>query len=350
MNKRAAAMVLAVAILVLITMPVFAVHEEMAEGQYYSLLDENNQIILQTANQVYVGDEYISADNSRYRIEEINGSTARCKYTGREAMPEVSYDVQSQAWIVDGDAVTAVSGGQQKTVAIYHTHSDESYNPSDGTSSKEAAGGIYDVGEALAGKLRNLGFKVVHNKNNHNPHDVNAYNRSRRTAATLLRGKPDVILDVHRDAVPASQYEADVNGQSVTKIKLVVGRTNPNQASSLEFAKKIKSVMDKKTPGLSNGIFLGKGDFNQDLSPRAMLIEVGSNTNTKEDAERGVQLFAETLPAVMGVASDGQTGGAAAKPLTGTDRGIWTNILILLVVVALAGAGFYYLNKGTVKK
>lgn len=351
-NKKIIVIILTAALLTTMISPVFAAHEELSEGKYYSLINEDNQVILQTARQVYVGDEYITADNNKFRIEEISENTARCVFAGRELMPEVSYDYQNQAWVLGGEAVPA-AGGKPKTVAIYHTHSDESYDPSDGTSSKEGSGGIYDVGEALAVKLRDLGFKVDHNKNNHNPHDVNAYNRSRRTAATLLRNNPDVILDVHRDAVPASQYKAEVNGQSVTKVKLVVGKSNPNQASSLEFAKKIKAVMDKKAPGLSNGIFIGKGDYNQDLSPQAMLIEVGSNTNTKEDAERGVQIFAETLPSVLGVASgagNSQSGGPAAKPLAGAGRGVWTNVLILVVVVALAGIGFYYLNRGTVKK
>lgn len=345
MNKKSWGLILVCLLFMFTAAPAWGVHEELTGGQYYTLVDQNNQVILQTAMQVYVGDEYIAADNNRYKVQEISDNQARCVLVGQEAMPRVAYDEERQAWNFDGEAVTAAVGTQQKRIAIYHTHSDESYNASDGTSSKQGAGGIYDVGDALASKLRSLGFQVEHNKNNHNPHDVNAYNRSRRTAATLLRNNPDVILDVHRDAVPASQYKAEVMGQDVTKVKLVVGNQNPNQTSTLDFAKKIKAVMDQKSPGLSNGIFIGKGDFNQDLSPRAMLIEVGSNTNTKEEAEKGVQLFAESLPIVLG-ATTSDSGTPAKKPLTGTSRSTWTNIGILLVVLAAAGAGFYYLNKG----
>lgn len=339
----------------MIATPVQAVYEELGGGKYYTLIDENNQVIHQTAMQVYTGDEYIAADNSKYRVVEIVGETVRCVYQGKEAMPAVNYDEQKQAWVVEGDAVQAGSGSKQKTIAIYHTHSDESYTPTDGKSSIDGQGGIYDVGNALTQKLTALGFKVDHNTNNHNPHDINAYNRSRKTAMTLLKTNPDVILDVHRDAVPASQYQTQVQGQNATKVKLVVGKSNPNQKATMEFAKQIKAVMDKKDPGLSNGIYIGKGDYNQDLNPHAMLIEVGSDTNNKEDAEKGVALFANTLPTVLGVSSgsadtSGQQSGPAAKPLTGSNRGIWTNILILVVVVAAAGIGFYYLNRGSVKK
>lgn len=348
MNKKSWCLILAFALLIIVAAPAWGVHEELNGGRYYSLVDQNNRVIIQTAMQVNVGDEYIAADNMRYRVQEIINSEARCIIVGQETMPQVAYDQERQAWLFNGEAVPAGAAAQQKRIAIYHTHSDESYNPSDGTSSKEGAGGIYDVGDALANKLKSLGFQVEHNKNNHNPHDVNAYNRSRRTAATLLRNNPDVILDVHRDAVPASQYKAQVRGQDVTKIKLVVGNQNPNQTSSVEFAKRIKAVMDQKSPGLSNGIFIGKGDFNQDLSPRSMLIEVGSNTNSKEEAEKGVQLFAESLPVVLGAQTANQGGSAAPaqKPLAGTSRATWTNIAIILGVLAAAGIGFYYLNKG----
>lgn len=355
MNKKVYSIFLTLIILLVLAAPAFGVHEELTVGKFYTLVDQTNQLITQTSMQVYVGDEYIAADNSRYKIQEISDNKALCVFVGRETMPQVSYDQERQAWVFDGEAVPAAAAAAQKRISIYHTHSDESYDRSDGTSSKEGAGGIYDVGDALASKLQSLGFQVEHNKNNHNPHDVNAYNRSRRTAATLLRNNPDAILDVHRDAVPANQYQTQVKGQDVTKVKLVVGKQNPNETSSLEFAKNIKAVMDQKSPGLSNGIFIGKGDYNQDLSPRAMLIEVGSNTNTKEEAEKGVQLFAEALPIVLGVSTadnaQGGSGAAAAKkPLTGTSKSTWTNIAILLVVLAAAGAGFYYLNKGKAKE
>ncbi|MEN6390420.1 MAG: stage II sporulation protein P [Syntrophomonas sp.] len=350
MSKKSWCLILALTLLVVSAAPALGVHEELSPGQFFTLVDENNRIVHQTAAQVYVGDEYITADNSRYKVQEISDNQARCVLVGREVMPQVAYDQERQAWIFDGEAVPAAAAAQQKRISIYHTHSDESYDRSDGTSSKEGSGGIYDVGDALASKLQSLGFQVEHNKNNHNPHDVNAYNRSRRTAATLLRNNPDAIFDVHRDAVPASQYQTEVKGQDVTKVKLVVGQSNPNETSSLDFAKKIKAVMDQKSPGLSNGIYIGRGDYNQDLSPRSMLIEVGSNTNTKDEAERGVQLFAESLPVVLGAqAADSNQGGSATpaqKPLTGTSKSTGKNIAILLVVLAAAGIGFYYLNKG----
>lgn len=327
-----------------------AVYNEMPSGQYFTLLDENNNVIHQTGMKVHKGDEYISADNSRYKVIEVNETTARCAYQGKEKMPVINFSSRQNARSFSGSRLAPVQANRKPTIALYHTHSDESYVAGDGTESVNGKGGIYDVGQALNERLQQLGFNVQYNRNNHNPHDVNAYSRSRKTAMNLLKQQPDVILDVHRDAVPASQYQTEVAGKEVTKVKLVVGNQNPNMKTNLEFAKRIKVAMDNKAPGLSNGIFIGKGDFNQDLSPRAMLIEVGAHTNQKSDAKDGVTVFADTLPGLMGINTVNADNAPAAKPLTGQNQGAGTTILIILVVVAAAAGGFYLLNRGSTSK
>lgn len=336
------------AVFLLMSSAAVTAHNDMPSGKYFTLLDENNNVIHQTGMRVHKGDEYIAADNSRYKVVEINATTARCTYQGKEKMPEIEFISQKNAWYLGTSRLTPVQADRKPTIALYHTHSDESYVAGDGTESVNGKGGIYDIGQTLSKRLQQLGFNVQYNRNNHNPHDVNAYSRSRKTAMNLLQKQPDVILDVHRDAVPANQYQAEVEGKEVTKIKLVVGNQNPNMKTNLEFAKRIKAAMDKKAPGLSNGIFIGKGDFNQDLSPRAMLIEVGSHTNQKVDAEEGVAIFADTLPGLMGL--NAETNAPAAKPLNGQSQGAGTTILIILVVVAAAAGGFYLLNRGTTSK
>lgn len=339
-SKKIVVLLLTIVFIISLTATVSA-HEEKPFGSYVTLVDENNNIVHMTATQVHVGDEYISSDNSRYKVIEVIGDTAKCTYQGKEKMPEISFNEANGAWFFPDDVVP-VGGKTKPTVAVYVTHSDESYVPTDGTESIEGNGGIYDVADAFVKRLKDHGFNVEYSKNNHNPHDINAYNRSRKTAASLLKQSPTAIFDIHRDAVPPEQYESNVKGKEVTQIKLVVGRTNPNSKTNLEYAKKIKAVMDKQKPGLSNGIFLGKGDYNQDLSPRAMLIEVGTHKNDKESAMEGVKQFADVMPTVLGVSNS----EPAKKPVS-DDQGSGTTILIILLVLAAAAGGFYLLNKGS---
>lgn len=348
MRKGLGGLILAVFLTSIFISPA-AAEEEAPYGEYYTLVNENNYVILQTALEVNPGDVYIAGDNSRYEVTEIVGYTARCTYQGKEAMPELTTAPPVQGSIFDG-AVPIGKQGDKPNIAVYHTHSDESYVPSDGKESIQGNGGIYDVGAALVDELKSMGFNVQYNTENHNPHDVNAYNRSRKTAASLMKSAPAAIIDVHRDAVPPGQYQTKINGKEATKIKLVVGRTNPNSKCNLEFAKNLKAAMDQKDPGLSNGIFMGKGAYNQDLSPRAMLIEVGAHTNDKAAAEQGVKAFASILPAVLGVTPDGGTGNSPAQKPASSDQKSGTTIMIMLLVVAAAAGGFYLLNKGSLSR
>lgn len=312
-------------------------HEEMVEGEYYTLLDENKKVIHYSALRVHVGDEYINPDNDRYKVVELDGNKAKCKYVGREMMPNIK--APKSAWGINfKNPLVPVTKGEDKTIGVYVTHSDESYIPGDGMESISGEGGIYDVANAFAERLKAHGFKVVFSDNNHNPHDIYAYDRSRKTASTLLKDNPVAIFDVHRDAIPANMYSSNVKGKDVTKIKLVVGRTNPNSNSNLEFAKKIKVAMDEKKAGLSNGIFLGKGDYNQDLSPRAMLIEVGAHENDKEAAIEGAKQFADVIPIVVGATETNKN--------TGENKNAATTIVFILLILAFAIASFYFINKG----
>ncbi len=342
MNRKIGLLVLLIMVGILCFGSLAMAHDEAAQGKYYTLVDENNKIIHLTSTRVYVGDEYISSDNSRYKVMTVSSYQARCQYMGKEKMPVIQNNEYKQSWVFAMKNIVTSKG--KPTIAVYHTHSDESYVPSDGKESIPGNGGIYDVGRVFAQRLKDQGFDVQYSENNHNPHDVNAYNRSRRTAVSLIRkSAPDAVIDVHRDAVPAEQYKTEVKGQPVTKVKLVVGRSNPNMKTNLEFAKKMKSVMDQKEPGLSNGIYMGKGDYNQDLSPRAMLVEVGAHTNSKEEAEKGIKLLADTMPTVLGA---NVSGGAAKKPLT-DNQGSGTVIIVMLVVVIAGAGGYYWLNRGS---
>ena len=169
-----------------------------------------------------------------------------------------------------------------------------------------------------------MGINAIHDDACHDPHDANAYYRSRRTATRLLKQGPVLLVDVHRDSVPPEVYATNVEGTEATKVKLVVGRQNSNMSTNLELAKRLKAHMDQVSPGLSGGIFIGKGNYNQDLTPRCILVEVGAHTNSKEDAE-GHIFVCGILPPVLGIET-----GPVQKPLTNRtteQRTDWTAAL-----------------------
>ncbi|MCG0278013.1 MAG: stage II sporulation protein P [Thermanaeromonas sp.] len=309
--------------------------KEHTVGDYSVLVDEKGQVLDKMARTVYKDDEFIAEDNQRYRVTRIEGNKAICSPIGKET---VSLEDGSAKAPTSSQPVQA--GGAKNLVAIYHTHSDESYVPTDGTESIPGHGGIFKVGEVFAAKLRSMGVNVDHDLSSHEPHDNNSYKRSRRTAVQLLNKGPAAIFDIHRDGVPDPDFYRQVVADTyVTKIRLVVGRENQNMNANLDFAKRIKAAADAKYPGLIRGIFIGAGSYNQDLSPRAILLEIGTHTNTREEAQRGAGLIAEVIPTVLGITP--QPGPAA--PSTSGD---WKGVFFVILAFVLGGGAYLIISSG----
>lgn len=332
-----------------------AAGDELLSG-YMTVIDEQGIIVLQTGHEVHLGDEYIAEDDTLYEITAVEGTIARCR-----AMEKVSAQAPNDAIFVQAPPPDA----PKPKIAIYHTHTDESYVPNDGTPTQRGKGTIMLVGDAFEKRLNELGYLVSHSKALHDPHDANAYHRSRRTAMKLLQQQPIAIFDIHRDSAPLKVYSTTINGQNVSKLLLVVGRQNQNRKTTLDFARSIKRATDAKYRGLIRGIFIARGNYNQDLSPRALLVEVGTQYNSREAAERSITLFADVVPSFLGppggnsggVAEAGQAGtytelndnnntGGTTTSYVPTDTAPGYDILTIAVVLILGIAGFLFLSTG----
>lgn len=317
--------------------------EERAEG-YFTLLDEDGREVFMTAIVVAPGDVFIAEDNRAYEVASVDGDTVRVRFMEIATLDEEKEATRSTIGRALSRILAGLGGislarkpGGRGTVVMYNTHSDESYVPSGGSSTKDW-GDVYKVAAAFEGALQRNGFQVVRSTANHNPHDGGAYARSRRTLAQLLKERPIAAFDIHRDAVPPQAYRATVAGEDVTKITLVVGQQNQTKGQNVRFAKQIKSAADARTPGLIKGILWAQGNYNQDMLPRAMLIEVGAHTNRLDEAERAVGLLAGAISPILG----------AAGPGVGLTRGSPGRAAAWIVgLVVVAGGGFFLMNTGS---
>ena len=316
----------------------YPVPHERTDGLHYTLVDEQGQIVLQTGHFVVVGDEYVAADNEHYRVTAIHGDRCTVTRIGAFSLDPVADQpaLATPGAYPEPDARPAAAP-QSATVGVYHTHGDESYVSGDGTSSRPV-GGVVDVGKELVSTMEEEGIKVQHDANRHAPHDSGAYRRSRRTATALMRKGSGTLLDVHRDSAPRSAYATEVDGEPASKVMLVVGRANPQMQTTLNFVRSFKRVLDEAHPGLVRGIYFGRGGYNQDLSPRAVLLEMGSHRTPKDHAVRTAGLIGAAMPDILGV---------AGTPAAGAGRTSWANLGWLVVVVVLGAAGYLvYANGG----
>lgn len=317
-----------------------------AYASYYQIVDESDRIVYTTGWKVRVGDQFITADNKRYQIYQVTDGKANAKFIEEVVVSQNLSDLKNSS--------IAYAESMPK-VAIYHTHTDESYEPTDGTDSINGKGGIVEVGDAFATALESHGIEVTHSDTVHNPHDDMAYERSRRTALELIEKMPDAIFDIHRDATPPEAYAGVVNDESVAKVQLVVGKYGATEKQIEDYALELKAASDNLHPGLVKGIFFAKGgDYNQDLHPRSMLIEAGAHTNTREEAEKGIAMFADAIPPVLmrtaeaaGVsANDSTIGNLMGEFGSGSMRSV-----IWIVGLAIAGGVvFLLISTGSIEE
>lgn len=321
---------------------------EHSSDDYYIIHDENGNVLSMMSLLVSAGDYLITEDNRGFTITGVDGFKAKARFDkivdldGEESLGVPGLMPVSEPVPESLPAQTPQSVGP---IVTYCTHSGESYEPTSGTDNKKW-GDIYRVQDSLVKALKEKGFEAVASKDNFNPHDADAYMRSRRTAAQLLQKRPVVMIDIHRDGIPnASYYRREVSGQQVAATRLVVGRQNANRGVNFEFAKQIKAAADKLHPGLVREIFWARGNYNQDLAPRSILIEFGTHKNSLDNAVRGAALMADPISHVITGTAGNRGVGTSRGQATGrsASRAVWW-VLGLVVVGAI---GFVLLNSGS---
>ncbi|MCH6269024.1 stage II sporulation protein P [Neobacillus citreus] len=205
---------------------------------------------------------------------------------------------------------------ENKTVFIYQSHSWESFLPvlndakipNDAISSDERVN-VIGLGNRLASDLMSKGIGVEHDKSNMTQEllkkgweSTKAYTESREIveAATANNHQLKYFIDIHRDSLGKEITTKTINGTSYARLYFVVGKENKNYLENLEVAKELNGELEKKYPGISRGVFLktykdGNGVYNQDLSNKAMLLEIGGVDNNLNELHNTIDVFAEIL-------------------------------------------------------
>ena len=103
-----------------------------------------------------------------------------------------------------------------------------------------------------------------------------------------------LVLDLHRDAAQDSQgnqIRRTVSTQLGDSAKVMVvvgspagGQAHPGWRQNMALGVKLHAQLEKLAPGLCYEARLRSSRFNQDLSPGALLVEVGAAGNTRQEA------------------------------------------------------------------
>lgn len=200
------------------------------------------------------------------------------------------------------------------SVLILHTHGSESYTRTEAYVEStdyrtlDTQYNIVSIGARLAQLLEAGGIQVIHDTTLHDqPSYNNAYQRSREAAQAYLDQYPSIrlILDIHRDAAEDSSGQqvaktVSIAGQTAAQLMLVVGTdagglTHPNWEENMALAVKLHAQLEKNCPGICRPISFRTQRFNQDLSSGALIVEVGTAGNTRQEALLAAEVLAKGI-------------------------------------------------------
>ncbi len=283
------------------------------QEEYFTGIPEDHFVTVQKATEA--GD--IALLRSYYNqdlIQNYDKTVSLYNYDSDSMRPSAEF--------IDGEAFMAadltleeavLKQTEEPTVLIFHTHAHEGYVD------KEEFG-ILDVGDHLEKILEEqYGISVLHHKAVYDEGGVNgAYTRMGEDIEQVLAENPSiqVAIDMHRDGVAEdTRLVRKVNDKEVAQIMLVTGVSrsfdengdlqvidylpNENLDSVLALGFQMKMAADTLYPGFMRPLYLSCWRYSTYMLPRSMLLEVGAQTNTLEEAKAAMEPFAELLVGIL---------------------------------------------------
>lgn len=197
-------------------------------------------------------------------------------------------------------------------ILIYHTHSRETFVdsvPGDPSTS------IVGVGEYLTEILTNTyGYEVLHHTAEYDTVRNEAYSKALPEIEKLLKENPSiqVVIDLHRDEMAEeTRLVMDLDGRPTARFMFFNGlsRTkktgniaylyNENLQDNLAFSFQMQLKAAEYYPGLTRKIYLKGYRYNMHLRDKYLLVELGAQNNTVEEAMNACDPLAHILDMVL---------------------------------------------------
>ncbi len=207
--------------------------------------------------------------------------------------------------------------GTAAQVLVVHTHTSEGYmteekgyyTESDLTRTSDNTKNVVAAGKVFCDTLNSLGIATIHDTTVHDTTYTGSYSRSAETVSRILSENPSikVVIDIHRDSVSINSTDkakptTTVADKKAAQVMLVVGcgektDVHKNWRQNLRFAVKYQQTMEVMYKGLARSINFVYSHYNQHLCPGSVILEIGTEANTVEEATYSATLAARAFAA-----------------------------------------------------
>ena len=208
---------------------------------------------------------------------------------------------------------------ESSAVLIVHTHGSEAYNPagediyvpSDPSRTEDRSYNVVRLGDELEKLLSARGITVYHDRELHDyPSYAGSYERTLTAINAQLKAHPEicVVIDLHRDALEGDgvlyKTVAHVGDRPSAQVMLICGTNfsglkHPGWRDNLSFALKLQKAMVTKYPTLARPLKISEYRYNQHATPGSLILEVGTNGNTLQEALTALEYFGDCMGDVL---------------------------------------------------
>ena len=215
-----------------------------------------------------------------------------------------------------------VEDTDEPQVLIVHTHTTEAYLQRDeGVYYSEYTGrstddseNITSAGQAMADSLSKNGIKALHSSVHHDDPSYNgSYDRSAQTIYVYLEKYPSikVVIDFHRDSIGYGGEDGkmkptfEVDGKKAAQIMIMSGYDPSGEydfahwEENLRLALRIQNRAEQMYPGMTRPLYFGDFAYNMNINSGSLLIEVGTEVNTLDEARYTGELLGNVLAKVL---------------------------------------------------
>ena len=265
------------------------------------------------------------------QTEKVKGKTSEDNYTGggtivtfgnvqvQSKIPDSFYELDIEA-LLNKKASLEITDMSKPTILIYHSHTTECYTlldvgyytESTDLKTKDSDRNMVRVGDEICRVLESRGFNVIHDTEIHDLSYNEAYASSRKSVNEYLEKYPsiDITIDVHRDSITYSdgtkvKPTAVVDGKKAAKMMIISGceygsiSNYPNWECNLRFSTAVVNKANEMYPGLMRPILFSERKYNLDLTKNSILLEIGTEANTLDEACYSGRLFANALAEML---------------------------------------------------
>ncbi len=211
-------------------------------------------------------------------------------------------------------------------VLLYHTHTTEAYMDKNNgfyyddwyPRTMDMNKNVTQVGERIAQKLKEANIGVIHDTTIHdNPSYNGSYKRSAETIRKNLEQYPSiqVTIDLHRDSIGSNESGKIkptfiYNDKKAAQIMIIAGYDPdgsmdfPDWEYNLRFAMRLQKSTETLFPGMTRPMYFSDVRYNMNITHGSLLIEVGSDANTINEARYSGELLGESLVGVLNNLTD----------------------------------------------